>query len=696
MRARVVVLGVMALLGVVACSDDDGGSSATEAPTTSAEETTTSTTATEPVEADAALVAEIEAALDAAPDGCDPLDDRHCLLPFPSDALTVQDPDSDTGRRLAIPERGTPQNVEGTHVDTAEWNRNDGFSPNSTILTYLGPVHWENSDLPSWTDLETSLAEDSPTVVLDLTTGERIPHWAEPDLRASAIDDRALVIHPAVPLPEGHRIAVGLQHLQAGKGVPISPDPVFLVYRDRLVTDIDVIEQRRPAMEEVLAGLQEAGIRRSDLIRAWDFTVASERNLSERMLHIRDEALAAIEEAPTTYEITEVLQSPDPLTAIEVIGTYEIPSFLAGDGAPGSRFAYDAGDDDPDRLPVRNGSIRAPFRCQVAPSTLAGTAGPARLALYGHGLLGSEDEIHASNVRAMGDEHNVVFCATRWAGFSEDDIGNAAATLTDVSNFPTMVDRMQQGLLNQIVLGRLMLRPDGLLADPAFGGIEVDRSRLVFDGNSQGGIMGGALTAVSPDIERAVLGVMGMNYSLLLYRSVDFDSYEEIMRPAYPNDLDRALLISMIQVLWDRGENGGYVQHLAHDTYEGSAPSEVLLHVALGDHQVTELSALIAARAVGARAVAPLVAPGRSAGDEHLDFGLEPVESFPYDGSAVVFWDSGAEPIPVAQEPPRVGFDPHEDPRADPDVRRQKAAFLFDDELIDVCGGEPCEADRSE
>ena len=37
--------------------------------------------------------------------------------------------------------------------------------------------------------------------------------------------------------------------------------------------------------------------------------------------------------------------------------------------------------------------------------------------------------------------------------------------------------------------------------------------------------MGGALTAVSPDIHRAVLGVPGMNYSTLLRRSVDFDLY---------------------------------------------------------------------------------------------------------------------------------------------------------------------------
>ena len=37
--------------------------------------------------------------------------------------------------------------------------------------------------------------------------------------------------------------------------------------------------------------------------------------------------------------------------------------------------------------------------------------------------------------------------------------------------------------------------------------------------------MGGSLTALAPDFDRAVLGVPGMNYSTLLRRSVDFDTY---------------------------------------------------------------------------------------------------------------------------------------------------------------------------
>src|SRR5690606_23969342 len=107
-----------------------------------------------------------------------------------------------------------------------------------------------------------------------------------------------------------------------------------------------------------------------------------------------------------------------------------------------------------------------------------------------------------------------------WAGMSDVDIPNAVASLGDFSNFRTMIDRLQQGLLNQIVLGRLMMHPDGLAALPEFqradGTPLIETGHLDYDGNSQGGIMGLALIAVSPDIDRAVLGVPGMNYSLLL------------------------------------------------------------------------------------------------------------------------------------------------------------------------------------
>ena len=158
-----------------------------------------------------------------------------------------------------------------------------------------------------------------------------------------------------------------------------------------------------------------------------------------------------------------------------------------------------------------------------------------------------------------------MFCATDWAGFAEQDLGHIVAVMSDFSKFNTLADRMQQGFLNQMFLGRAMIHPQGLSTNAAFqknGQGVIDTRRLFFDGNSQGGIMGGALTALAPDFDRAVLGVPGMNYSTLLQRSVDFESFAPIIYGGYPKQLERQLWLSQIQLLWDRGESNGYAHHI--------------------------------------------------------------------------------------------------------------------------------------
>ena len=67
-----------------------------------------------------------------------------------------------------------------------------------------------------------------------------------------------------------------------------------------------------------------------------------------------------------------------------------------------------------------------------------------------------------------------------------------------------------------------MIHPKGFASSLAFwdsGGPLIDTRRLYYSGGSQGGIAGGALTAVAPDFTRSVLIVPAMNYSLLLTRA---------------------------------------------------------------------------------------------------------------------------------------------------------------------------------
>jgi hypothetical protein len=294
----------------------------------------------------------------------------------------------------------------------------------------------------------------------------------------------------------------------------------------------------------------------------------------------------------------------------------------------------------------------------------------------------------------MANEHGFVFCATDWTGMSTPDVPNVLALLQDLSRFNTLADRAQQGFVNFMYVGRWMLKR-------AWGDVDVDQSHLYYDGNSQGGIMGGALTALAPDFNRAVLGVPGMNYSTLLRRSVDFDTYANGnfegsgdtplgLYDSYPNELERPLLLSLIQLLWDRGEANGYALHMTSDPLPGTPPHTVLMHEAFADHQVANITTEVEARTIGAAVRWPALAPGRHT-DVNPYFAIPQVSAFPFDGSALVVWDTGIPAPPTTNTPPRAGQDPHSAPRNSPRARLQKSEFLKPDgALIDVCDGAPC------
>ena len=51
---------------------------------------------------------------------------------------------------------------------------------------------------------------------------------------------------------------------------------------------------------------------------------------------------------------------------------------------------------------------------------------------------------------------------------SAGDLPNTFGVLHDLSRFPTLADRLQQGFLDFLFLGRALVHPGGFAADPAF------------------------------------------------------------------------------------------------------------------------------------------------------------------------------------------------------------------------------------
>lgn len=614
--------------------------------------------------------------------GCEAVGNE-CLLPFPSDALTVADDTSDTGRRVAFTSAAMPVNADGTSVAVDRFNRNDGFSPGSAALVLLPGIDVEASNLPPVTDIARSLSADSGSIIIDATTGEVWPHWAELDANSTDDERRGLFLRPAKNFTEGHRIVVALRSAVDTAGTPIEPTEVFGAYRDRLETDSDEVEARRPAMEQIFSDLAAAGVERDELTIAWDFTVISTESLTGPLIHMRDDAFEQLGDAAPAFTIESVV---DEETRTVIEGTYEVPLYLEADGATGTGLNLV---DDPD-LPTVNGTFSARFRCQITDATSG--AEPGAGLVYGHGLLGSERQATSAGPTLLAENHNYVVCGTALIGMAEDDVPNAVASLTDPSNFSTLPDRLLQGHLNTLFLGRLMKHPEGLVSDPAFRSEAdeplIDTDELSYYGISQGGIMGPVSTAISFDWDRGVFGVPGVNYSTLLNRSVDFDTFQLVLDPAFPDKLDQASVLLLIQMLWDRGEGNGYVNHYV-EPLPGLDQKYALIQGALGDFQVANVAMDVMARSMGA-SVGGAPDEVRSTDVEPF-WGIERIESYPFDGSATMLFDSGTPLPPITNTPPREGVDPHEDVRRAAAAYDQIAAFLSSDGMvIDTCDGGPC------
>jgi len=571
---------------------------------------------------------------------CDDRDPARCLLPFPNDRFTRADPTTPTGRRLDLPATGTPANAAGKHIDPTEWNRNDGFSPSSIGLTVVPDLDAAQSKLPPQTDIAQSLAPGSPVAVTDLTTGRRLAAWAETDPKVTDPAQRLLRIVPAAGLAEGHRIEISLRNLKRADGSTVAP-------------------------------------------LAWSFTVASEQGLSGRLRHMWQETSKALGTGAPKFTVTS---TEDSGSARVVRGTFAMPKYLTGDGGPGTVFNNDG---DPNGIPHATGTMNDDYVCTVPKRAKAASA---PFVLYGHGLLGSRNE--ALGIGGVAATAGLGFCAVDELGMSTADIPTVIAELADLSKFRTQADRLQQGALGFLELGRLLASPHGFGTNPAFqdanGASIIDAKKLSLLGASQGGILGGVESSLTTDWNRVILAVGGMGYNLLLRRSVDFDEFQGPFAAGYPNPVDQALALELMEQLWDRGENTAYAQHLTTSPYPGAGGAKtVLMLEAFGDHQVANVATEKLARTLGIERRAPTLAAGRSA-DVAPFFGIDPLPSLPHRGSALVVWDFGTPTPPAAEAPNRAGDDPHGKLADVPEALGLLAAFINNGTVIDVCNQQPC------
>ena len=650
---------------------------------------------------------------------CQPYSAKPCLFPYPDNRLTRPDRTSATKLRVNLPGSAMPVNTKGVRIRTAAWDRNDGFSPGSTIVLHIpgldNAAALKRTGVVPITNIAQSLAKRQPVVLIDQATGARQLIWAELDTLAKSAGSTDLMIHPAKLLAEGHTFVVALRNLRTKSGKIIPAPKWFALLRDGgKLPKAERPQAARYAL--IFKALKRAGIAQNkSLYEAWNFTVDSRQSLTGPMLAIRNSAFAQLGDTNLADSVdsghapafavtdTKPLVSSTGAALTQVDGTLQVPCYLVLCGAsaqPGFHYSSSKPDATPTQIPGNVATTT--FEC-VVPSTATALT-PARISLYGHGLLGSADEVTATPIEALAVGHNIVICSTPFWGLANDDTLNDAAALGNLNLFGAVIDRLQQGALNMLYLGRLMLNPGGLASSAAFqqlGRPLIETSNLYYDGNSQGGIEGGMLTALSPDFRHAVLGVTGIDYAnVLVQRSTDFAPFGTLLYAAYPDPSLHPLLLDLMQQLWDRGEPDGYAEQMTTHPLPDTPSHQVLMQLAYGDHQVSMYAGAIEARTVGASAYEPaLDLSTNRAQDRNLFYGIPAIKGFPFNGSAVEVWDSGpghTSPPPLTNTPPAETTtgdeqDPHEDPRNTPAAQQQISDFLTPTGAVtNVCGGTPC------
>jgi hypothetical protein len=406
-------------------------------------------------------------------------------------------------------------------------------------------------------------------------------------------------------LDAGHRYVAAIKKtLKAKDGGELPISEGFQALLDRAETTHPLLEKVRPHYDEIFAALAAQGIAKTDLVVAWDFTTRSAKSRQADLVDARASTLAAAgtDGANLDFTIESDTAPGDTRFVRQIEGTFDVPDFLTcganaagcvasnGVAVPSAALARDA-----DGKPLATGLYRAPFTALVPACALTSPT-PVPIIVYGHGLLGTSSQVGSSGPRNAAAGVCAVLVGTDMRGMSSADVANVVLALNDGNAGHAVFDVLVQGMMNHIALvqiargpmaQRLFIDGDHTLVDP---------DRVYYYGISQGGIMGTTVCAIDPVIRRCVVQVAGINYSLLLERSLDWPQYHTTLIGAYPDFFDSTLMVNLLQNLWDRTEPTAVADVITGDGFPDTPAKQVFLQIGIADDEVSNLGSEYMAR----------------------------------------------------------------------------------------------------
>ncbi len=615
-----------------------------------------------------------EGNLGGIPDECNPLGGQACMMPFPSMVYASAEAGSPTGFRLSIPAAAMPVNVDGIPVDPAAFNRRDGFSTLGPILAAF-PTGVSSDGLPSFKNPDESLAAESPIVLINMETGERVPFFAEIDQNIAVVEARNLMIRPLARMAPGTRHAVGIRKgVKALDGSDLPIPEAFQILKDGGSFTHPKAAELKTRTAEVIAALGTAGVPADDLVLAWDFVTVSDQFIRGDLTTMRELALPAIGNAGANLTFTTELKGNTPTSFKRYVGTFTSPDFLTNGELDNSVMRRDG-----NGTPVLDGMRDARFAA-IIPKCVETQPLPRPTIIFGHGLFGSaEDYLDDDFVANLAEEHCFVIIAGDFIGLTSRQLQLAPLAVNDLNKGPQITEKLTQSIIDFIALENVARGPMSRSPDFQFNGQPViDPANTYYVGGSLGGNMGNTFMAYDPNITKGVLAVPGGNWWLMIERSTAWALLVGAAQGAYDDPEEYQLALSMsFGMGFEPFDPMTTAAHVTKDPLFADQPAkQILFWYSLGDCLVNNISSELVAREMGLPVVAPSV---------KMPWGLQQITG-PME-SGVTIYDDHPTPMPFDSNiPPIEDNGTHSGINKKPAPMRQVQQFLIGaKKVVDEC-----------
>jgi hypothetical protein len=604
------------------------------------------------------------------PDACNPLGGAGCLLPWPSMAYISADSSTATGFRLDLPIDGTPTNVDNIPVNPSMFAHWDGFSPTGPMLVQFDTGVW-SGNLPGWMDPDASLAPDSPIVIINVDTGDRLPFFAEVDANISDPSKANLIIRPLAREKPSSHYAVALRNtLVAADGTtPLAIPPAFAALRDGKSFDHPRFAALKTNADQMFTAFATAGVDKSEMVLAWDWVTASDAFLQQDLTTMRDAAIPAM--GTNGANLTFVANVQPPITGIyqTYLGTFKSPNFLSDGENDDSIMVRDPSTN----LPVLTGMRDANFAALI-PDCVTTMPLPRPTIIFGHGLFGSAAEyLTNGTVQALAQQYCFVILAGDFIGLTSRQLQLAPLAVNDLNLGIEITEKLGQSVIDFMSLETIARGP--MSTDPAFqynGMPVIDSTKTFYVGGSLGGIMGNVFMAYDPNITRGVLAVPGGDWSLLFERSNAWHLLQGAAMGAYTDPDVYQLNIAFFGMGFEPYDPITTAAHVIKDPLPGVPVKTILMWYAMGDCLVTNISTEVVAREMGITLLGPAVkqAWGLTATPGPLVSGINVLNDHP-------------TPLPPDNNiPPAVDNGTHSGINEKPAALREVQAFLLGSQQV--------------